>query len=226
MLVEKPIATDMQQAEAMVRTAHERELILQVGHVERFNPVMQFIEDNLEHPRFIEVTRLASYPPARADGLPRGTEVSVVLDLMIHDLDIVLHIVNSPIREIHAVGIPVLSPSEDIANARIAFENGCVANVTASRVSQEKTRKIRIFEEDVYVSLDYMEQAGQLLKKSPEGIVPMAIPIEKGEPLAAELAAFVDCVQHRNDPVVSGHHGSEALDLAIEVCRHIRECPS
>jgi predicted dehydrogenase len=145
---------------------------------------------------------------------------------MIHDLEIILHIVNSPIREIHAVGIPVLSPTEDIANARVSFENGCVANLTASRVSRERMRKIRIFEEDVYVSLDYMEQSGQLMKKTPKGITPMEIPIEKGEPLLAELTAFLDCVQHRNDPLVTGHHGSEALNLAVEVCRQIRECPS
>jgi len=187
---------------------------------------MQFLEEHLAHPRFIEATRLAPYPPPRDEGVPRGTEVSVVLDLMIHDLEILLHIVSSPVREIHAVGVPVLSPTEDIANVRLLFDNGCVTNVTASRVSQDRLRKIRVFQEDTYVSLDYMNQEGQLLCKTPEGIVPTAVPIAKGEPLAAELAAFADCVRHRDDPVVSGRHASEALDLAVEICRHIRESPS
>jgi len=226
MLVEKPIASTTGEAETMVSVARDRDLILQVGHVERFNPVMQFLEEHLAHPRFIEATRLAPYPPPRDEGVPRGTEVSVVLDLMIHDLEILLHIVSSPVREIHAVGVPVLSPTEDIANVRLLFDNGCVTNVTASRVSQDRLRKIRVFQEDTYVSLDYMNQEGQLLCKTPEGIVPTAVPIAKGEPLAAELAAFADCVRHRDDPVVSGRHASEALDLAVEICRHIRESPS
>jgi len=226
MLVEKPIAPTTREAELMVQLAHDKNLILQVGHVERFNPVMTFLEKNLTHPRFIEATRLASYPVSRADGLPRGTEVSVVLDLMIHDIEIILHIVNSSPQEIHAVGIPILSSSEDIANVRISFDNGCVANVTSSRVSQKRLRQIRIFQEDTYVSLDYTEQAGQLLRIKDNGIAPEEVPITKGEPLVAELSAFVECVRHRNDPVVTGLHASRALDLAVEICKRIRECPS
>jgi predicted dehydrogenase len=226
MLVEKPIAPTTREAEHMVQLAHDKDLILQVGHVERFNPVMTFLEKNLAHPRFIEATRLACYPVPREDGLPRGTEVSVVLDLMIHDIEIILHIVNSTPREIHAVGVPILSSSEDIANARISFENGCVANVTSSRVSQKRLRQIRIFQEDTYVSLDYTEQTGQLLRIKGNGIAPEEVPITKGEPLVAELSAFVECVRQRNDPVVTGLHASRALDLAVDICKRIRECPS
>lgn len=225
-LVEKPIASSTGEAEAMVNRAQEKNLILQVGHVERFNPVMQFLEDNLSEPRFIEVIRLAPYPLPRKDNVPRGTEVSVVLDLMIHDLDIILHLVRSAVKEIHAVGIPVLSPTEDIANVRLAFENGCVANVTASRISQEQMRKIRVFQEDTYISLDYMNQSGQLRCRTGTSIETMEVPIAKGEPLADELSSFVECVLNRRDPVVTGRHASEALKLAVDICRTIRENPS
>ena len=226
LLVEKPIAARTEEAERMVRTAQERGCILQVGHVERFNPVMQFLEDNLTQARFIEATRLAPYPPPRPGAPPRGTEVSVVLDLMIHDLDIILHIVRSPLREIHATGVPVLSPSEDIANVRLIFENGCVANVTASRISVDKMRKIRVFQPDTYVSLDYMNQTGMLHRKQGMRIEAIEVPIEKGEPLANELSSFVQCVIHRRNPVVSGEHGWQAMKLAVDICRTIQDNPS
>jgi predicted dehydrogenase len=222
-LVEKPIAASVEEAEAMVAMAVENGVLLQVGHVERFNPVMKFLEERLTTPRFIEAIRLAPYPQPRPNGVPRGTEVSVVLDLMIHDLDIILHLVRSPLKSLHAVGVPVLSPTEDIANARMIFENGCVANVTASRISQERMRKIRVFQSDVYVSLDYMNQAGQLCRRNGNSIEAVAVPIEKGEPLAAELTSFVDCVIRRRNPVVSGEHGYHALQLAVEICRQVRE---
>ncbi|MCE9612682.1 MAG: Gfo/Idh/MocA family oxidoreductase [Lentisphaerae bacterium] len=226
LLMEKPIASTTDEAERMVAAANARNLVLQVGHVERFNPVLKFLEENLTQPRFIEVIRLAPFPPPRPGGPPRGTEVSVVLDLMIHDLEIILHIVGSPVREIHAVGVPVLSTTEDIANVRLAFENGCVANVTASRISQERMRKIRVFQPDTYVSLDYMNQTGQLCRMTPAGIAAEAVPITKGEPLALELASFVACARDRRDPLVTASHASKALDLAVAICRHIRERPS
>jgi predicted dehydrogenase len=226
LLVEKPIARTNDEAREMVRLASDRGLILQVGHVERFNPVMRFLEDNLAAPRFIEAIRLSPYPAPGPGGLPRGTDVSVVLDLMIHDLDIILHLVRSEVGQIHAVGVPVLSASEDIANVRLAFANGCVANVTASRISQERMRKIRVFQEDSYVSLDYMDQSGQLYQKTAAGITRTDVPIDKAEPLAAELAAFVRCVRQRREPVVTGRHASDALSLAMEICRHIRQSPS
>jgi predicted dehydrogenase len=226
MLVEKPIASTTSEAERMVAIARNKDLVLQVGHVERFNPVMQFLEENLTGPRFIEAIRMSPYPPPREGEVPRGTEVSVVLDLMIHDLDIILHLVRAATRDVNAVGVPVLSPSEDIANVRLSFDNGCVANVTASRISRERMRKIRVFQEDTYVSLDYMNQAGVLCRKTAGGIDATPVPIRKGEPLKEELASFANCVIHRRDPVVSGRHGWQALGLAVEICRRIRESPS
>jgi predicted dehydrogenase len=226
LLVEKPIAATTDEAERMVRMARQRNILLQVGHVERFNPVMRFLEDNLTRPRFIEVTRLGTYPPPRPSGVPRGTEVSVVLDLMIHDLEIILHLVRSPLRDLHAIGIPVLSPTEDIANVRLSFQNGAVANVSASRISQERMRKIRVFQEDSYLSLDYMNQTGQLCRKTATGIQAEAVPIEKGEPLADELASFIQCVSSRGQPLVTGEHAADALHLAVDICTRMRENPS
>ena len=223
MLMEKPIAASLEEAEKMTQTAQEKGLILQVGHVERFNPVMKFLEEHLIRPRFIEAIRIAEYPPPRPGNVPRGTEVSVVLDLMIHDLDIILHLVRSPVKEIRAVGVQVLSPTDDIANVRLEFDDGCVANVTASRISRERLRKIRVFQEDTYISLDYVKQSGLLCKKEAGGISTHKVPIDKKEPLASELASFADCVLTRSDPVVSGRHASEALKLAIDICREIRK---
>lgn len=226
MLVEKPIAATSAEAEEMVHIAEKKNIILQVGHIERFNPVMNFLESRLTEPKFIEVTRMASYPPPRPEGVPRGTEVSVVLDLMIHDLEILLHLVNSTVKEIHAVGVPVLSPTEDIANVRLVFENGCVANITASRISQERLRKIRVFQSDTYVSLDYMNQTGQVCRILGGQITPEAVPIERGEPLAAELESFIECVASQSEPIVTGRHASEALKLAVTICEKIRKNPS
>jgi len=226
MLVEKPIAASYAEAEEMVTLAEKQGIVLQVGHVERFNPVMKFLDENLSNARFIEATRLAPFPPPREGAPPRGTEVSVVLDLMIHDLDIILQLAKSPVKSINATGVSVLSPTEDIANARINFENGCVANVTASRISREQLRKIRVFQDDTYLSLDYMNQAGQLCRKTATGIEAVEVPISKAEPLATELQSFVDCICDHNNPVVTGEHGSEALRLAVSICQIIKENPS
>ncbi len=226
MLVEKPISVTSGEAEQMVAMADQHDITLQVGHVERFNPVMTFLNENLSRARFIEATRLAPYPPPRENAPPRGTEVSVVLDLMIHDLDIILRLANAPVKAVHATGVAVLIPTEDIANARIQFENGCVANVTASRISQDKMRKIRVFQDDTYLSLDYTAQAGQLCRRSATGITAENVPIDKSEPLAAELQSFITCVQQRHEPVVTAQHGTEALRLAIAICQTIRENPS
>ena len=222
-LIEKPIASTTQEAEELVALANQQNVILQVGHVERFNPVLSYLEDVAVRPRFIEAHRLASYPPPR-DGLaPRGTEVSVVLDLMIHDLEVILHLVRSPVEEFHAVGVPVLSQSEDIANVRLHFENGCVANVTASRISPERMRKIRVFESDTYISLDYQNQSGEVYRKKDMGIERESVPIEKAEPLAVELDSFLTCVERHSDPVVSGEHAAEALKLAVAVTQRVSE---
>jgi predicted dehydrogenase len=207
----------------MVALAAEKGLILQVGHVERFNPVLDALEQVLTEPRFIEAVRLAPYPPPREGLHPRGTEVSVVLDLMIHDLEIILHLVRSPVSHLHAVGVSVLSPSEDIANVRLSFQNGCVANVTASRISSERTRKIRVFQQDTYVSLDYEKQSGHLFRKTGGAIARSDVPVEKGEPLFNELSSFVQCVLTHGQPKVSGQHAAQALKLAVEICQHIRQ---
>lgn len=226
LLVEKPIAATTEEAEDLVRLAQEKKVILQVGHVERFNPVFAFLEQRARMPRFIEAHRLAPFPPPREGAQPRGTEVNVVLDLMIHDLEIILHLVGSPVREIRAVGVPVLSDSEDIANVRLQFENSCIANVTASRISPERMRKIRVFTQDAYFSLDYQNQAGELFRKVGNRIEREEVPIEKGEPLALELRAFMDCVRRRDRPIVSGEHAAEALKLAVQITRTMRQGPS
>ena len=223
LLVEKPIAATTIEAEQLVQMADLHNVILQVGHVERFNPVLGFLDSLQKPPRFIEAHRLAPYPPQREGLPPRGTEVSVVLDLMIHDLEVILHLVRAPVKAIHAVGIPVLSTTEDIANVRLVFENGCVANVTASRISPEKMRKIRTFFPDCYVSLDYQEQSGEIYRKDGPAITREKIAIERGEPLANELRAFVRCVAQRGQPVVSGAHAAEALKLAVAIVHRIRE---
>lgn len=222
LLVEKPITSTTREAEELVALAAERNRILQVGHVERFNPVLAYLEEVACEPRFIEAHRLASYPLPREGFPPRGTEVSVVLDLMIHDIEVILHLVQSPVQDFHAVGIPVLSRTEDIANARLIFENGCVANLTASRISPERMRKIRVFLPDAYISLDYFNQEGTAHRTTASGIVQEDVPIEKGEPLIRELSSFVECVARRNQPVVSGEHASEALRLAVDIQRLIR----
>jgi predicted dehydrogenase len=192
---------------------------LQVGHVERFNPVLSALEQRLTKPRFIEAHRLSPYPF-------RSIEIGVVLDLMIHDLEIILHLVRSPVKNIDAVGIPVLSKGEDIANARIRFESGCVANVTASRVSPEKMRKIRVFQEDAYLSLDYQKQSGEMFRLVNGTITREAVEIEKDEPLKRELLSFVECSRKGIQPVVSGSQAAAALELAIEITEMTKSATS
>ena len=223
LLIEKPIAATTAEAEEIVALAQKQDLILQVGHIERFNPVMKFLEEASPKPRFIEAHRLASYPPPREGLHPRGTEVSVILDLMIHDIEIILHLVNSRVKDIHAVGVPVLSPTEDIANVRLLFESGCVANITASRISSERMRKIRVFSEDAYISLDYQNQAGKMFRREGGGIVPVEVPIEKGDQLTLELESFIGCVARHGDPVVSGDHAAEALRLAMRLIAMVQK---
>jgi predicted dehydrogenase len=210
LLIEKPIAEAPEQARELVKIAKERGAVLQVGHVERFNPVLSALERRLTKPRFIEAHRLSPYPF-------RSVDIGVVLDLMIHDLEIILHLVRSPVKTIDAVGIPVLSKSEDIANARIRFASGCVANVTASRISPEKMRKIRVFQEDAYLSLDYQSQSGEMFRLVNGTITREAVEIEKDEPLKSELLSFLECSRRGIQPVVSGSQAAAALELAIEI---------
>ena len=226
MLVEKPIAVTTEEAEAMVTLARRKQLILQVGHIERFNPVMRFLEANMSAPTFIEAIRMCAYPPSRPGAAPRGTEVSVVLDMMIHDLELILHLVRSPVVDICAFGVSVISPSEDVADVRLRFENGCVANLTANRISAQQMRTITVFQNDTYASLDYGLQAGTLHRKGPDGMQVEDIPTEKGDQLEHELRAFVDCVATRGEPIVSGEQGANALKLAADICHIIQTNPS
>jgi predicted dehydrogenase len=243
-LVEKPMTDNAAQAAELVQLAQQKDCVLQVGHVERFNPVFKYLQTVATEPRFIETHRLSPYPA-------RSTDIGAVLDLMIHDLDIVLAFVKSPVKSVDAVGIPVLSTSEDIANARLRFANGCVANVTVSRVSPERMRKIRVFSGGAmksYISLDYRAQEGfiyriarddeeesSLLKKllrakdstivsafGGKRIVREPVPIAKEEPLKLELQHFVQCIRAHRTPDVSGESAKQALDLAFEITRQIR----
>jgi predicted dehydrogenase len=244
-LVEKPMTAQASEAGELVHLARERRCVLQVGHVERFNPVFHYLETVATAPRFIEAHRLSPYPA-------RSVDIGVVLDLMIHDLDVVLAFVRSPVVAVDAVGIAVLSKTEDIANARLRFANGCVANLTASRVSPERLRKIRVFSAGPthsYISLDYRAQEGFIYRIAREGeeesslirkllsskdsaivtqfagkkIVREPVPIVKGEPLRVELESFIDCIDASKVPVVSGEAGKRALDLAFEITRQIEK---
>jgi predicted dehydrogenase len=233
LLIEKPICASLEEAERVLAAAQANKCLVQVGHVEHFNPVMAFLEKEAARPKYITAERLGTYQV-------RGTEVGVVLDLMIHDIGIVLALVKSPIARIDSVGINVLSKTEDIANARIEFENGCVANLSASRMSLKKAREIRIFQDNAYLSLDFMNQSGHLVRKSDiiaygfkmkVGLVKAGdassvpvhqIPIEKGEPLALELAHFVESVARSRQPKVGAALGKSALEVAIQITEQIR----
>ncbi len=233
LLIEKPLCATLAEAERVLASAQENNCLVQVGHIEHFNPVMAFLEKEVNAPQYITTERLAPYQP-------RGTEVGVVLDLMIHDIGIVLALAKSPIKKIDSVGVTVLSKGEDIANARIEFENGCVANLSASRMSMKKQREIRIFQSNAYLSLDFMNQEGHLVKKKDiiayglklkvglakagdhKSIPVKEIPIEKGEPLALELAHFAESVREAKQPKVGAALGKTALEVAITITEQIR----
>src|SRR5438552_7426920 len=214
LLIEKPITDNTAHAGELAELAAQNGLVLQVGHVERCNPVLSALEQRLTHPRFIEAHRLSPYPN-------RSTDIGVVLDLMIHDLEIILHLVRSPIENIDAVGVPVLSRGEDIANARLRFASGCIANITSSRISPERMRKIRVFQEDAYLSLDYQGQSGEIYRRVNGQITRDPVAIEKEEPLRQQLASFVDCALSGGEPKVSGSHAAAALELAVEITKRI-----
>ena len=212
--VEKPITENTKDASDLAELAAANHLVLQVGHVERFNPILSALEARLTHPRFIEAHRLSPYPD-------RSTDIGVVLDLMIHDLEVILHLVRSPVQTIDAVGVPVLSRGEDIANARLRFENGCVANITSSRISPERMRKIRVFQEDAYLSLDYQNQSGEIYRKADSRITRDKVEIERQEPLKRQLLSFVECANTGRAPRVSGFQATAALELAVEITKRI-----
>ena len=226
-LVEKPITETVEQGQILIELAREKNLILQVGHVERFNPVIEFLDKKLKAPRFIEAHRLAPYPPPRPGMKPRGTEVGVVLDLMIHDIELVMSLVKKPVISVDSVGVPVLSTTEDIANARLVFEGGCIANLTASRVTAEPMRKIRLFEPNRYMSLDYGSKDGFIFSREDGHITKEAVPITDHNALEMELRHFIDCVyQLEREGIqphsrVSGQHGLRALEIAVQITRQI-----
>lgn len=214
-LIEKPITANLKEAERLLCLAQGKNCILQVGHIERFNPAIGAIAKLPGHPRFIECHRLGQFTP-------RVKDIGVVLDLMIHDIDIILALVKSEIKSIDAIGVKVLTNHEDIANARIKFHNGTIANLTASRVSDEAMRKIRIFKENAYVSLDYSQQEAIVYHKIKNKIIASSIAIKKEEPLKAELQSFIHCIQHGRKPRVSGHDAYVALELAFQILKKIK----
>ncbi|MCM8762866.1 MAG: Gfo/Idh/MocA family oxidoreductase [Candidatus Omnitrophica bacterium] len=213
-LVEKPFTTELKEADGLIDIAKSKDLILQVGHVERFNSAFTATLKIIKEPKFIECHRLSPFSR-------RSLDVGVVLDLMIHDIDIILGLISYKIKKIESVGINVLTPFEDIANARITFENGCVANLTASRVSDDVIRKIRIFQENTYISLDYKEAKARVYRKDGGRILQENLPIEKEEPLKKELESFIDCVINRKTPLVSGTVARDALAVALEIQNQI-----
>ncbi|MDD3117773.1 MAG: Gfo/Idh/MocA family oxidoreductase [Victivallales bacterium] len=227
-LVEKPIAATVSEGEDMVEAAAANHVVLAVGHVERFNPAMDFLEKNAHNTRFAEVHRLAKYPPPRP-GLPRrGTEVSVIHDLMIHDLDLVMTMFGTEVEHIDAVGIPVLSETEDIASVRIKFVNGSVANITASRVSMEPQRRFRIFQSDCYISMDYGKHNGMVLKKTRVGLARKDINLSEKNALQYEIEDFLAAVGKTMatgevvTPRVCGRQGLRALRLAERITDEIK----
>ncbi len=228
-LIEKPITRTLEDADALIRLADTKGLIVQVGHTERFNAAVIELAKIVEKPAFIESNRLSPFPE-------RSTDIDVVLDIMIHDIDIILSLVKSPVRKLDAVGVPVITSKIDIANTRLEFESGCIANVTASRVSLKRERKLRMFQPEKYLSLDYQAQTLHVVElkhaerrhdfpKSRPIILPYQIDVEKHEPLKAELEAFAHCVQTGGVPIVSGVDGRNALDAAFQILQTMRLAP-
>jgi predicted dehydrogenase len=221
-LIEKPVTVTVEEADELIDLAEENGVIFQVGHLERFNPAVTAALDKIKNPKFIESHRLSFFKG-------RGTDVSVVLDLMIHDIDIILSVVKSKIKRISSIGVPVLSSNIDIANARLEFENGCAANITASRVSKEQVRKIRFFQHNTYIHLDFQNQIVNVLRKTDKisnGLPVLeedSVKVEKKDALYEELSTFVNCVIERKEPPVTGRDGREALSVATKVINHIKK---
>ena len=220
-LVEKPITETPAQARALIAQAAKSNRILQVGHLERFNAAVLAAEPHISSPRFMECTRLAPYKE-------RGTDVNVVLDLMIHDIDLVQSLAKSEIESIDAIGTPVFSGEIDIANARIRFANGCVANTTASRVSLKTERKLRIFEDAAYISLDLQQKILTLIRKRDGEPQPGQLPVnieeanlEQGDALKSEIESFLECIRNNKRPIVSGEDGLRALETAIRISEQV-----
>lgn len=209
-MIEKPITATAEEAQELIALAASKQRIIQVGHVERYNPGIVAVADLVRSARYVEVERLGVF-------VPRSLDVDVLLDLMIHDLNLVLSLLQQKVTEIRAVGVPVLTDKVDITNVRLELENGAVANLTASRVSQERVRKQRFFGSDFYISVDTKEQEVKGYRLVGREIQPLAVSVEKKEPLRAENEAFLQCVRDRTRPVVSGEDGLAAVTLATRV---------
>lgn len=224
LLVEKPITYQLEPADTLIRMAAERDLVLQVGLVERFNPAVVKMESMLSQPLFLESHRMNVFTP-------RGTDVDVVLDLMIHDLDIILHVVDSEVKEIHGVGMSVITPKTDIANARLIFENGTVGNLTASRVADKNLRKIRIFQPDCYLHVNCLKRELTVTRLDGKArdqsrlpqVVSDKIEFPGSDPLADQIASFVNAVINKSQPVVSGQDGRRALKFALAIIDQIED---
>jgi predicted dehydrogenase len=216
-LLEKPVTTTLKEADDLIGIAAERRAVFQVGHLERFNPVIMALEGVINRPGFIESVRIAPFKP-------RGIDVNVVLDLMIHDIDIIQYLVKSPVKQINSIGSPVFTNEEDIANARIQFENGCVANVTASRISLKSERRMRIFQPDAYINVDFQNKKVAIFRKG-EGEMFPGVPnismdeksFEQGDALKAEIASFLEAIVTGKQPVVTGEDGRRALETALKI---------
>jgi len=215
-LVEKPITANAEDGQRLVDLAAKKSRILQVGHVERYNPAITAVAPLLRDIRYVEAERLGVF-------VPRSLDVDVLLDLMIHDLNLVLSLLDSRVAEVRAVGVPVLTEKVDITNVRLELENGAVANLTASRVSQERVRKVRFFSSEAYISVDTREQEVKGFRLNNRAIEPIAVDVQRKEPLRAELESFLDCVRHRKRPLVDGRDGVAAVALAREVAAAIDE---
>ncbi len=220
-LLEKPITTTLEEADELIRIAAANRAVLQVGHLERFNPVVVALDGIVRAPGFIESIRIAPFKP-------RGTDVNVVLDLMIHDIDLIHNIVGAEVTDIHSIGAPVFTEEEDIANARIQFANGCVANVTASRISLKSERKMRIFQPDAYITVDFQNKTFAVFRKGNGEMFPGIPNVTKEEhsfgqtdPLKSEIEAFLDSVINGKPPVVSGEDGRAALATALKIIKKL-----
>jgi predicted dehydrogenase len=220
-LLEKPITTTLAEADELIRIAAAQNAVFQVGHLERFNPVVLALDGIVKQPGFIESIRIAPFKP-------RGTDVNVVLDLMIHDIDIIQNIVRSKVEQINSIGTPVFTEEEDIANARIQFANGCVANVTASRISLKSERKMRIFQPDAYISVDFQNKTFAVFRKGDGEMFPGVPNVTKEEQsfgqtdaLKSEIESFLDAVINGKQPVVSGEDGRYALETALKIIKKL-----
>jgi predicted dehydrogenase len=223
-LIEKPLASTAAEGAALVRAAADAGRLLQVGHLERFNPALRTAAAVITEPRFLECHRLAPF-------VDRGTDVDVIRDLMIHDLDVIQSFIPAEVETVEAVGVPVLTPRVDIANARLRFTNGCIANVTASRVSMKRERMLRLFQPDAYVAIDYDQRRVRIVRR--EAATPGALPsitadeldTGEGDPLRDEIAAFVEAVARRTSPLVGGREGLRALELAERIAASLETTP-